>query len=81
MKTSDPSVSGFLPLKGPGQQAGMLDQDRDVLSYAAASSAESCIREAVVAQGLSPGPVGLADTKAEDEAAARWADFAFAYGD
>jgi hypothetical protein len=46
-----------------------------------ASSAESCIRKAVVARGLSPGLVGLADTKAEDEAAARWADFPFAYGD
>ena len=47
----------------------------------AAWSAESCIREAVVARGLSPGLVGLADTKAENEAASRWADFAFAYGD
>jgi hypothetical protein len=48
---------------------------------ASAFSAESCIREAVVAYGLSPGLVGLADTKAEDEAATRWADFAFDYGD
>jgi hypothetical protein len=46
-----------------------------------AASAESCIRKAVVARGLSPGLVGLADTKAEDEAASRWADFTFAYGD
>ena len=46
-----------------------------------ASSAESCIRKAGVARGLSPGLVGLADAKAEDEAASRWADFAFDYGD
>jgi hypothetical protein len=45
------------------------------------SSAESCIRKAVAARGLSPSLLGLADTKAENEAALRWADFAFAYGD
>jgi hypothetical protein len=43
--------------------------------------AESCIRKAAVARGLSSGLVGLADTKAEDEAASRGADFTFAYGD
>jgi hypothetical protein len=37
-------------------------------------SAESCIRKAVAERGLSPGLVGLADAKAEDEAASRWAD-------
>ena len=47
----------------------------------AAFSAESCIRKAVAERGLTPGLVGLADAKAEDEAASRWADFAFAYGD
>jgi hypothetical protein len=52
-----------------------------LMGSAGASSAESCIRKAVVARGLTPGLVGLADTKAEDEAATRWADFAFAYGD
>jgi hypothetical protein len=46
-----------------------------------ASSAESCIRRAVAERGLTPGLVGLADTKSENEAALRWADFAFAYGD
>src|SRR5512142_514298 len=44
-------------------------------------SAESCIRKAVVERGLTPGLVGLADAKAEDEAASRWADCPFAYGD
>ncbi len=44
-------------------------------------SAESCIRKAVVERGLTPGLVGLADAKAEDEAASRWADCRFAYGD
>ena len=44
-------------------------------------SAESCIRKAVAERGLTPGLVGLADAKAEDEAASRWADCAFAYGD
>jgi hypothetical protein len=34
-----------------------------------ALSAESCIRKAVAERGLIPGPVGLADTKPEDEAA------------
>src|SRR5438309_1256707 len=34
-----------------------------------ASSAESCIRKAVGARGLTPDLVGLADAKAEDEAA------------
>jgi hypothetical protein len=43
-------------------------------------SAESCIRKAVAERGLTPGPVGLADAKAEDEAASRWADCAVAYG-
>jgi hypothetical protein len=35
----------------------------------------------VVERGLTPGLVGLADAKAEDEAASRWADCPFAYGD
>ena len=39
-----------------------------------APSAESCIRKAVSERGFTPGPVGLADAKAEDEAASRWAD-------
>ena len=55
---------------------------RQVLEGAtSASFEESCIRKAVVARGLSPGLIGLADTKAEDEAASRGADFTFAYGD
>src|SRR5438309_7952 len=33
------------------------------------SSAESCILKAVAERGLTPGLVGLADAKAEDEAA------------
>src|SRR5262245_60636714 len=33
----------------------------------ASSSAESCIRKAVAERGLTPGLVGLADAKAEDE--------------
>jgi hypothetical protein len=44
-------------------------------------TAESCIRKAVAGRGLTPGLVGLADAKAEDEAASRWADCRFAYGD
>src|SRR5262245_12110759 len=44
---------------------------------AGSPSAESCIRKAVVERGFTPGRVGLADTKREDEAAARRADFAF----
>jgi hypothetical protein len=46
-----------------------------------AFSAESCIREAVVERGVIPGLVGLADAKAEDGAASRWADCAVAYVD
>jgi hypothetical protein len=49
-------------------------------SSAGALFAESCIRKAVAERGLTPGPVGLADAKAEDEAASRWADCAVAYG-
>jgi hypothetical protein len=44
-------------------------------------SAESCIRKAVPERGFTPGLIGLADAKAEDEAASRWADCRFAYGD
>jgi hypothetical protein len=47
----------------------------------AAEIAESCIRKAVIARGFSPGTVGLAGTKAVNDAASRWADFAFDYGD
>ena len=36
-----------------------------------APSAESCIRKAVAERGLTPGLVGLADAKAEDEPRAR----------
>jgi len=43
--------------------------------------AESCIRKAVPERGFTPGLIGLADAKAEDEAASRWADCRFAYGD
>jgi hypothetical protein len=42
--------------------------------------AESCIRKAVSERGFSSSLVGLADAKAEDEAASRWADCAVAYG-
>ena len=42
--------------------------------------AESCIRKAVAERGLDSSLVGLADAKAEDEAASRWADCAVAYG-
>jgi hypothetical protein len=47
----------------------------------AAYFAESCIRKAVPERGFTPGLIGLADAKAEDEAASRWADCRFAYGD
>ena len=40
-----------------------------------------CIRKAVVERGLTPGLIGLADAKAEDEAASRWAGCAVASGD
>ena len=40
--------------------------------------AESCIRKAVAERSLTPNLVGLADAKAEDEAASRWADCRFA---
>jgi hypothetical protein len=43
---------------------------------ASAPSEESCIRKAVTERGIVPGPVGLADTPAEDEAATGMA-FAF----
>src|SRR5947209_2807690 len=43
--------------------------------------AESCIHKAVAECGFTPGLVGLADAKAEDEATSRWADCRFAYGD
>ena len=46
-----------------------------------ALSAGSCIRQAVVERGFTPGLVGLADAKAEDEAASRWADRAVTSGD
>ena len=46
-----------------------------------APSAESCIRKAVSERGFNSSLVGLADAKAEDEAASRWADCAVAYGD
>jgi hypothetical protein len=46
-----------------------------------APSAESWIRKAVVERGFTPGLVGFADAKAEDEAASRWADCAVASGD
>jgi hypothetical protein len=55
--------------------------DSGIMPRMSAPSAESCIRKAVIERRLTPGFVGLADTKAEDEAAARWADFASAYGD
>ena len=38
-----------------------------IASVEAAFSAESWIRRAGAERGLTPGPVGLADTKAEDE--------------
>ena len=47
----------------------------------AAWNAESCIRRAVAERGLTPDVVGLVDTKAVHEAASRWADCAFDYGD
>ena len=52
-----------------------------VCPFSNARSAESCIRKAVVERGIDAGRVGLADAKAEDEAASRWADCAVAYGD
>src|SRR5512135_1951708 len=51
---------------------GMVPLERSI-----APPAESCIRKAVVERGLTPGLVGLADAKAEDEAASRWADCPF----
>jgi hypothetical protein len=41
--------------------------------------AERCIRKAVAERGFTPGLIGLADATAEDEAASRGADFAFAF--
>jgi hypothetical protein len=61
--------------------AGQQPTASDVRRFSSARSAESCIRKAVVERGLTPGLVGLADAKAEDEAASRWADCRFAYGD
>src|SRR5262249_5008756 len=51
------------PTSSPGREHNKNSSAWGVLS------AESCIRKAVVARGLSPGLVGLADTTAEDEAA------------
>ena len=45
-----------------------------------ALSAESWIRQAVVEGGFTPGLVGLANAKAEDAAASRWADCARLWG-
>jgi hypothetical protein len=53
---------------------------RTAFGFKGASNAESCIRKAAAARGFSPGLVGLADTKAEDEAASRWADCASPMG-
>jgi hypothetical protein len=44
-------------------------------------SAESCIRKAVNERDFNSSPIGLVDATAEDEAASRWADCAFAHGD
>jgi hypothetical protein len=46
-----------------------------------AASAERCIRKAAPERSPTSGSVGLADATAEDEAASRWADCRFAYGD
>jgi hypothetical protein len=60
----------------------MDKNQRSVVSFGSGlRSAESCICKAVVERGLTPSLVGLADAKAEDEAASRWADCAAAYGD
>ena len=66
---------------GPAMSGGRYRQPPVSSPSRSARSAESCIRKADVARGFTPGFVGLADTKAEDEAAARRADFPFAYGD
>jgi hypothetical protein len=39
------------------------------------------IRKALLERGFTPGRVGLADAKAELDAASRWADCVVAYGD
>jgi hypothetical protein len=57
-------------------------EQRSVVSVGSGvrDSAESCIRKAVSERGLNSSSFGLADAKAEDEAASRWADCAVAYG-
>jgi len=63
------------------QPAGNVATVSRILVNSLRLSAEPCIRKAVSERGFSSNPVGLADAKAEDEAASRWADCAFAYGD
>jgi hypothetical protein len=46
-----------------GQKPTLFGERR----FRCALSAESCIRKAVAERGLTPGLVGLADAKAEDE--------------
>src|SRR5689334_5029056 len=43
-------------------------------------SADSCIRKAETERGLTPALIGLPDTKMEDKAASRGADFAAPMG-
>src|SRR5512142_2546728 len=68
-------ISGRSP-PGPVPRLGA----RSYLTGTYALPAESCIRKAVGERGLTPGLVGLVDTKAEDEAASRWADCALPMG-
>jgi hypothetical protein len=46
-----------------------LNREGTLFAGSVVRSAESCIRKAVAERGLTPGPAGLADTTAEDEAA------------
>ncbi len=55
-----------------------LQRSTLVRQISGAPSAESCIRKAVSERGFSSNLVGLADAKAEKEAASRWADCAVA---
>src|SRR6516165_4663471 len=52
----------------PGEESA-IQRQRTPRSGLGALSEESCIRKAVAERGLTPGPAGLVDTTAEDEAA------------
>ena len=68
------AVQGDFAALGPGQLSPWVP-------YPSSSGRHSCFRKAGADRGFTPDLVGLADAKAENEAASRWADCHLAYGD